>query len=520
MEYSTRRQHMVWLGILATWLILASCAEQANQAVALPSTIQAVELSPEQRAYLKQLGPITVCPDPDWVPFELVDDHGHFTGIAADLLDLLADRLDISFTLVIPEDWDDALERSRSGEVLILPFLNQTPERSEWLLFTQPLLSDPNVFITREEHPFITDVTALGSATIIFPSGTSMEERVRQDFPDLQIITTERENEVFQAIDRRQADLTLRSLTIAAYTIRKEGLFNLKIAGQAPEAYTNHLRMGVLNSEPMLRDILNAGIATITAAERAAIVNRHVNITVVTPFDYALILRLAALLVALMGVSFYWNLRLRRSNRALDESERSKSVLLSHLPGVAYRCRDDERWTLLFISQGCKTLTGHAPEDLLVNRTLSFTDLIAPEDRGRVRQAWDQGRHENRPVIMEYRIRRADGQERWVFDQGRFVTDANAEEPLIEGLIIDITDRKQAEAERERLLTELQASLAEIKTLRGIIPICAWCKKIRDDQGYWEKVEDYIKRHSSANFTHGICPDCKQAMTDEMKRSP
>ncbi len=72
----------------------------------------------------------------------------------------------------------------------------------------------------------------------------------------------------------------------------------------------------------------------------------------------------------------------------------------------------------------------------------------------------------------------------------------------------DITLRKEAEAEREKLISELKAALAEVKTLSGLIPICASCKKIRDDNGYWQQVESYIQRHSEAKFTHGLCPDC------------
>jgi PAS domain S-box-containing protein len=72
----------------------------------------------------------------------------------------------------------------------------------------------------------------------------------------------------------------------------------------------------------------------------------------------------------------------------------------------------------------------------------------------------------------------------------------------------DITRRKIFEKERERLIHELQSALENVKTLRGLIPICAWCKKIRDDEGYWEKVEDYIQHHAHVSFTHGICPEC------------
>ncbi|MBN2006971.1 MAG: PAS domain S-box protein [Anaerolineae bacterium] len=72
----------------------------------------------------------------------------------------------------------------------------------------------------------------------------------------------------------------------------------------------------------------------------------------------------------------------------------------------------------------------------------------------------------------------------------------------------DVTRLKQIEAERERLIAELQAALVQVKQLSGLLPICASCKKIRDDRGYWQQVEVYIEKHSEVEFSHGICPDC------------
>jgi PAS domain S-box-containing protein len=74
--------------------------------------------------------------------------------------------------------------------------------------------------------------------------------------------------------------------------------------------------------------------------------------------------------------------------------------------------------------------------------------------------------------------------------------------------IRDITDRKRMEEEREKLIRELQDALANIKTLHGLLPICSYCKKIRDDKGYWNRIESYIQDHSGAEFTHGMCPEC------------
>ena len=72
----------------------------------------------------------------------------------------------------------------------------------------------------------------------------------------------------------------------------------------------------------------------------------------------------------------------------------------------------------------------------------------------------------------------------------------------------DITARKKIEADRDQLIHHLQEALANVKSLSGMLPICAGCKKIRDDKGYWSQVESYIQSHSEAKFSHGMCPDC------------
>ena len=88
---------------------------------------------------------------------------------------------------------------------------------------------------------------------------------------------------------------------------------------------------------------------------------------------------------------------------------------------------------------------------------------------------------------------------------------------LVLELGIDITDRKKAEQEREKVIKELEAALHEIETLRGILPICASCKNIRDDNGYWQQIESYLSSHTQAEFTHSICPECTRKLYPELE---
>lgn len=130
---------------------------------------------------------------------------------------------------------------------------------------------------------------------------------------------------------------------------------------------------------------------------------------------------------------------------ALQESERSKSVLLSHLPGMAYRCKFDRAWTMEFISDGCLELTGYTIEDLLDNRKMSFNDLMAPEYREILWEEWNRILPKGLKLKYEYEIITATGERKWVLEMGQGIYDGKGNVEALEGIIIDISDRKAME---------------------------------------------------------------------------
>ncbi len=118
---------------------------------------------------------------------------------------------------------------------------------------------------------------------------------------------------------------------------------------------------------------------------------------------------------------------------------------------------------------------------------------------------------------MEARLRKADGGYRWLLFRSVPLFDDMGRVVKRYGVGTDIDDRKRAEQALAEEHARLQQALEEVKTLQGIVPICASCKKIRDDQGYWNSLEAYLARHTDATFTHGICPDCAQAFLREAR---
>lgn len=135
----------------------------------------------------------------------------------------------------------------------------------------------------------------------------------------------------------------------------------------------------------------------------------------------------------------------------MRESERSKAVLLSNLPGMAYRCNYDRDWTMQFVSDGCFELTGYKAESLLFNKEISYNDLISPIFQNTIWNIWTQVIALKTVFKKEYQIITASGELKWVFEQGQGVYDENREIVALEGLIIDISDQKMREDEIEYL---------------------------------------------------------------------
>lgn len=137
----------------------------------------------------------------------------------------------------------------------------------------------------------------------------------------------------------------------------------------------------------------------------------------------------------------------KKITEALQESERSKSVLLSHIPGLAYRCLNDEYWTMEFVSDGCLDLTGYRPSDLIGNKTIGYNDLIDSQYRDILRRQWDQVllKHDN--FRAEYQIITQDNQVKWVLELAQGIYDNKGNVIALEGIVIDITQTKLRDAQ-------------------------------------------------------------------------
>jgi PAS domain S-box-containing protein len=195
--------------------------------------------------------------------------------------------------------------------------------------------------------------------------------------------------------------------------------------------------------------------------------------------------------------------RKQMEEKLLESEERFRRIFEDGPLGMMIASPD---FKILKANKAICEMLGYAETDLPGR---SIGEITHPEDRETSTNLSKQLIQREVPLFqMEKRYLKKTGETLWVNLTVAAIRGQKGEVLYALGMVEDISRRKSAERERERLISELQLALDKIKTLRGLLPMCAWCKKIRNDKGYWQRVETYIQEHSDASFSHGICPEC------------
>jgi two-component system, NarL family, sensor histidine kinase EvgS len=294
---------------------------------ALEHTPQII-LTQEQKTYLEQNKSVTICIDPLWKPIAFINSEGEHAGIAADMMALLSQKTTLKFELVNTSSWKESIEFSKNKKCDILSFANKTPNREQWLIFTDIILEEPNILIGREDHPMVDDLHKIKDAKIALIKSTGIYERTYQDFPKLTILGAKSESESLEWVKDKKADLTLGSLLITKFMIQKGEFTNLKILNNN-SIYTDYLRLGVQKDNPILRDILDKGIRAITPKEHEAIIDKYVYTKVNNSLvQYKHLIYIFAFIGFTALIVLAWNYTLRKKiTKAIAQNKTQSQIL-------------------------------------------------------------------------------------------------------------------------------------------------------------------------------------------------
>lgn len=267
---------------------------------------------------------IRVCVDPNWLPLEGIR-NGEHVGLSSDVLTLFSERGDLRFNLVPGKSWMDAIDNVRKGHCDLVPLAMKTPARESFLDFTSPYLEVPTVLVGRIDTPFIDRVSDLGDQPVGIVEGYAFGELLRKRNPTLNLVTVSSEQEGLRQVQNRELAAYISTLATASYYMQSLGLADLKVIGRVPSDWSLSIATG--NDDPVLGDIMQKLVASLTTQERQQLESNWRNLRITEQVDYTLLWQILAGAVVITLLLVYWNRKLGRLNRQLGEANAALSRL-------------------------------------------------------------------------------------------------------------------------------------------------------------------------------------------------
>ena len=257
---------------------------------------------------------------------------------------------------------------------------------------------------------------------------------------------------------------------------------------------------------PQYREAHNRGLRHFLATGQGPVLNRRIEVTALrrngTEFPVELSILPLKVGASYRFIAFIADITERK--RAEERKARLAAIVESSDDAIIGKTLDGIVFTW---NRGAERIFGYTAEEVLGQ---PVTMLIPPDRLGEEPKIIARLQRGERIEHFDTVRRRKDGRGVDVSLTISPIKDETGKIIGISKVARDITERKREEAEREQLVSDLKDALAKVKTLYGLLPVCAWCKKFRSDEGDWQSLERYIAEHTEALITHGICPDCQE----------
>jgi len=279
-------------------------------------------LSEVEKKYLQKKKAITMCIDPDWMPFEKFDKHGKHIGMTADYFDYFSKYLNIPIKVYPAKSWTESIEAAKARKCDIFSLAMSTKERRKYMNFTPAYLSIPLVVATKLDVPFINDFQAIKNKKIGIVKGYAFNEILRRRYPNIQVIDVKNIKEGLQKVVNGELFGFIGTLATIGYTVQKDFTGELKIAGKFPEKW--ELGIGVRNDDPLLFGIFSKAVQSIPLNLKQNILNKYIAIRYEKGTDYRLLSKVLIFfaLVAIIAIFYY-----RKLAKVNKELQRLKDVL-------------------------------------------------------------------------------------------------------------------------------------------------------------------------------------------------
>lgn len=395
-----------------------------------------LKLSGEEVGYLRHKKFVNMCIDPDWMPYERINEQGVHVGMSADYMELFAQRIGIPIRLVPTTSWSETLQFGRDKRCDILSLLNESPERSEFLNFTSPYVEAPIVLVTRDDVTFLEGIGSLGDRTISTPKGYIYEERIKNDYPEINLVAVPTVTDGLMRVSKGEIFTHLGSLYVVVNQIQQHQLSNLKISGHTE--YVHKLAIGVRKDDLVLLSILDKAVGSITQEEHIKIRQKWSATKIEFGVDYSLLWKVVLGGLVLLTLVLLWNRKLARLNARVANILEGTNAGTWDWNITTGQLTINERWAQII---------GYTLEELQPVTIQTWSDNLHPDDLRVAEEALERlFAKEVDYYDVVFRQRHKDGGWVWVNARGKIVEWTKDKKPLrMSGTHLDVTERKLAE---------------------------------------------------------------------------
>ena len=404
-----------------------------------------------EKEYLEKKQEIKMCIDPNWMPFEKIVDGKHI-GISSDYIEIMKQVIKKDILLIKTKTWAESLEMAKSRKCDILSLVMPTPERRKLYNFTKPYLKVPLVVVSRNKELFVDDVSQLEKKLGIV-KGYAYGEILRSKYPNMQIVDVENVKDGLDKVNKDEIYGFIGTLASTGYEIQNNYIGYLKIIGKFDESWD--LGVGVRNDEPILKDIFDKAINTISEDQHQHILNKWLVVKFISQSNQKEILLWIILVLVISSIIIY--LILKKNTQLYKEIDSRKKIeqeledtleLFNLGETTLFKWKNNSSWSIEYASKNTMKILGYDVKDFM-DEKIKYANLIHEEDKKRVIDEVSDNLEKESFVHLPYRIKRGDGNYIWVTDKTKIIKDAQGKALHFLGYIRDITREIEQQDELE-----------------------------------------------------------------------
>ncbi len=277
-------------------------------------------LTKDESDYLSSKKTIKMCTDPNWMPFEKIE-NGKYIGMGADYIKLINQKLPLTIELVQTQTWSESLDYIKQKKCDILPLAMKTKEREEFLNFTTPYITVPIVLATKPNIPFITDFTTLKDKKIAIPKNYALVDILKCKYPNFNIVEGDDIYDGLNKVYNKELFGYVGPLASIAYQFQNNFASGLKIAAKFDNKF--ELSIATAKDQPILNNIFQKALNSINDDQKRDILNKWIAINYKKDVNYKFIWKIIVISFVILLIIFYWNIRLKKeiSKRKLAEQK-------------------------------------------------------------------------------------------------------------------------------------------------------------------------------------------------------